>query len=143
MLALTAPRAVARMGYELPAPLSDDQLIESMHLDSISVYTKGSESPVKPVKDKLRVLCRQRRIRLRDFFEGFDTHHQKRLTKSQFKRALAQAGLTVPTTTGGAVSLHAHTCAQSRHIFIADFAANANSTLLTIALPYASRSADH
>jgi hypothetical protein len=104
MLALTAPRAVTRMGYELPAPLSDEQLIDSMHLDSISVYTKGPESPVKPVKDKLRVICRQRRIRLRDFFEGFDTHHQKRLTKSQFKRALAQAGLTVPTTIGGAVS---------------------------------------
>ncbi|CAM9689382.1 unnamed protein product, partial [Choristocarpus tenellus] len=57
-------------------------------------FLQGPESLIRPLKDRLRFLCKQRRIRLQDFFGSFDLHHNKKVTKAQFKRAMDLAGLT-------------------------------------------------
>ncbi|CAN0060517.1 unnamed protein product, partial [Discosporangium mesarthrocarpum] len=56
---------------------------------------QGPGGLVRPLKDRLRSLCKKRRIRLHEFFKSFDMHHNRKVTKDQFRRALDQAGLTV------------------------------------------------
>ncbi|CAM9416992.1 unnamed protein product, partial [Laminaria digitata] len=57
---------------------------------------QGPDGVIRPLKDRLRTLCKQRRIRLQEFFKPFDVHHIKKVSKGQFRRALDQAGLMAP-----------------------------------------------
>ena len=43
--------------------------------------------------DKIRVICKQRRIRLVEFFATFDSRKTKKCTAAQFERALDTAGV--------------------------------------------------
>ncbi|GMI14317.1 hypothetical protein TrVE_jg2175 [Triparma verrucosa] len=58
---------------------------------------KGPESVLRPLKNKIRLECKKRRIRLNDFFTTFDRLHTKRCTKSQFYRALTISNITLTT----------------------------------------------
>ncbi|CAN0384479.1 unnamed protein product [Ectocarpus sp. 12 AP-2014] len=40
---------------------------------------------VRPLKDKLRTLCKQRRIRLQEFFKPYDVHHNKKVVRGEFE----------------------------------------------------------
>ncbi|CAM9270699.1 unnamed protein product, partial [Ectocarpus sp. 13 AM-2016] len=61
------------------------------------IMMKDHDGMVRPLKEKLRTLCKQRRIRLQEFFKPYDVHHHKKVvSKGQFRRALDQAGLTAP-----------------------------------------------
>ncbi|CAM9638892.1 unnamed protein product [Pylaiella littoralis] len=64
--------------------------------DDDLIMMKGPDGIVRPLKDRVRTLCKQRRIRLQEFFKPFDVHNNKKVTKGQFRRALDQARLTVP-----------------------------------------------
>lgn len=55
--------------------------------------TKGQESIIRPIKNKIRNYCKQKRVRLSEFFQTFDTHRTKKVTRTQFGRALELAGL--------------------------------------------------
>ena len=44
--------------------------------------------------DKIRVICKQRRIRLEEFFATFDRLRTKKCSAAQFERALDVAGVT-------------------------------------------------
>ncbi|EEY56164.1 uncharacterized protein PITG_08954 [Phytophthora infestans T30-4] len=52
----------------------------------------------RSLKAKIRVLCKQRRIRLEEFMKTFDTHRVKKIRTEQFKRALDVSGLHLSTT---------------------------------------------
>ncbi|GMH66791.1 hypothetical protein TL16_g04508 [Triparma laevis f. inornata] len=56
---------------------------------------KGAESVLRPLKNKIRLECKKRRIRLNDFFTTFDRLHTKRCTKSQFYRALTISNVSL------------------------------------------------
>jgi Ca2+-binding EF-hand superfamily protein len=47
----------------------------------------------RSLKAKIRVLCKQRRIRLEEFMKTFDIHRVKKIKVEQFKRALDVSGL--------------------------------------------------
>lgn len=47
----------------------------------------------RSLKAKIRVLCKQRRIRLEEFMKTFDVHRVKKIKVEQFKRALDVSGL--------------------------------------------------
>ncbi|KAL7686259.1 putative EF-hand domain-containing protein [Plasmopara halstedii] len=47
----------------------------------------------RSLKAKIRVLCKQRRLRLEEFMKTFDIHRVKRIKSEQFKRALDVCGL--------------------------------------------------
>ncbi|DBA00258.1 TPA: hypothetical protein N0F65_007902 [Lagenidium giganteum] len=64
----------------------------------ISRATRFSESipastEFRSLKAKIRVLCKQRRIRLEEFMKTFDIHKVKKIKVEQFKRALDVSGL--------------------------------------------------
>lgn len=44
-----------------------------------SSLKQGPGSIMRPLKDKLRSLCKERRIRLQDFFRAYDVHHNKKV----------------------------------------------------------------
>lgn len=46
---------------------------------SALVLPKGPDGIVRPLKDRLRTLCKQRRIRLQEFFKPFDAHNNKKV----------------------------------------------------------------
>ncbi|TMW67968.1 hypothetical protein Poli38472_007640 [Pythium oligandrum] len=52
-----------------------------------------SSHEFRSLKAKIRVLCKQRRIRLEEFMKTFDIHHVKKIKVEQFKRALDVSGL--------------------------------------------------
>lgn len=52
-----------------------------------------SSHEFRSLKAKIRVLCKQRRIRLESFMMTFDTHRVKKIKVEQFKRALDVSGL--------------------------------------------------
>ncbi|KAJ0404945.1 hypothetical protein P43SY_005944 [Pythium insidiosum] len=56
-----------------------------------------SSHEFRSVKAKVRVLCKQRRIRLEEFMKTFDVHHVKKIKVEQFKRALDVSGLQLST----------------------------------------------
>ncbi|RLN88905.1 hypothetical protein BBJ28_00002214 [Nothophytophthora sp. Chile5] len=47
----------------------------------------------RSLKAKIRMLCKQRRIRLEEFMKTFDIHRVKKIKAEQFKRALDVSGL--------------------------------------------------
>ncbi|CAN0066595.1 unnamed protein product [Ascophyllum nodosum] len=73
---------------------------ERLDDDESIIMTKGPDSVVRKLKDRLRAICKRRRIRLQEFFTHFDVHHHKKVSKEQFRRALDQAGLTAPSAGG-------------------------------------------
>ncbi|KAF1313525.1 hypothetical protein FI667_g17277, partial [Globisporangium splendens] len=52
-----------------------------------------SSHEFRSLKAKIRVLCKQRWIRLEEFMKTFDVHHDKKIKAEQFKRALDVSGL--------------------------------------------------
>lgn len=52
-----------------------------------------SSPEFRSLKAKIRVLCKQRRIRLEEFMKTFDVHRVKKIKVEQFKRALDVSGL--------------------------------------------------
>lgn len=52
-----------------------------------------SSPEFRSLKAKVRVLCKQRRIRLEEFMKTFDIHRVKKIKVEQFKRALDVSGL--------------------------------------------------
>lgn len=44
-----------------------------------AVNVQGPEGVVRKLKDRLRAICKRRRIRLQEFFEQFDVHHIKKV----------------------------------------------------------------
>lgn len=50
-----------------------------MRLLSSAMQIKGSESQLKPVKDKVRAAVKKRRLRLEEFFEPFDVTRTKKV----------------------------------------------------------------
>uniref|UniRef100_K3W5D1 Uncharacterized protein n=1 Tax=Globisporangium ultimum (strain ATCC 200006 / CBS 805.95 / DAOM BR144) TaxID=431595 RepID=K3W5D1_GLOUD len=57
-----------------------------------------SSHEFRSLKAKIRVLCKQRRIRLEEFMKTFDVHHVKKIKAEQFKRALDVSGLHLSPT---------------------------------------------
>lgn len=57
-----------------------------------------SSPEFRSLKAKIRVLCKQRRIRLEEFMKTFDIHRVKKIKVEQFKRALDGSGLHLSTT---------------------------------------------
>ncbi|GMF65955.1 unnamed protein product [Phytophthora lilii] len=57
-----------------------------------------SSPEFRSLKAKIRVLCKQRRIRLEEFMKTFDIHRVKKIKTEQFKRALDVSGLHLSTT---------------------------------------------
>ncbi|KAE9100862.1 hypothetical protein PF010_g14655 [Phytophthora fragariae] len=57
-----------------------------------------SSHEFRSLKAKIRVLCKQRRIRLEEFMKTFDVHRVKKIKTEQFKRALDVSGLHLSTT---------------------------------------------
>lgn len=43
---------------------------------------QGPDGVVRKLKDRVRALCKQRRIRLQEFFTPFDLHHTKKVGSS-------------------------------------------------------------
>jgi len=60
-------------------------------MDNASIQTKGPESIIRPIKDKIRAYCKQNRVRLVEFFRTFDVHRTKKVSRAQFNRALLLA----------------------------------------------------
>lgn len=56
-----------------------------------------SSPEFRSLKAKIRVLCKQRRIRLEEFMKTFDIHKVKKIKTEQFKRALDVSGLHLST----------------------------------------------
>ncbi|CAM9953786.1 unnamed protein product [Pylaiella littoralis] len=54
---------------------------------------KGSESQLRPVKDKVRAAVKKRRLRLEEFFQPFDVTSTKKVNKSTFVRAMDASGI--------------------------------------------------
>ncbi|OWZ24484.1 hypothetical protein PHMEG_000432 [Phytophthora megakarya] len=52
-----------------------------------------SSPEFRSLKAKIRVLCKQRRIRLEEFMKTFDIHRVKKIKAEQFRRALDVSGL--------------------------------------------------
>lgn len=57
-----------------------------------------SSPEFRSLKAKIRVLCKQQRIRLEEFMKTFDIHRVKKIKVEQFKRALDGSGLHLSTT---------------------------------------------
>ena len=71
----------AQAGFSLvpdmpPGSITRDGLLLSLF--SLS-RPKGPDGVVRPLKDRIRKLCKQRRIRLQEFFKPFDVHHNKKV----------------------------------------------------------------
>ncbi|CAM9155153.1 unnamed protein product [Ectocarpus sp. 4 AP-2014] len=54
---------------------------------------KGSESQLKPVKDKVRAAVKKRRLRLEEFFQPFDVTRTKKVNETTFVRAMNASGI--------------------------------------------------
>ncbi|CAM9198963.1 unnamed protein product [Ectocarpus sp. 8 AP-2014] len=54
---------------------------------------KGSESQLKPVKDKVRTAVKKRRLRLEEFFQPFDVTRTKKVNETTFVRAMNASGI--------------------------------------------------
>ena len=59
------------------------------------------------VVDKIRLIVRQRRVRLIEFFLSFDSTGKKHCTPAQFRRALDMSGVTREMATVGEDELYA------------------------------------
>lgn len=59
--------------FDLPLPFSPSLFL------SIFLSPKGPDGIVRPLKDRVRTLCKQRRIRLQEFFKPFDVHNNKKV----------------------------------------------------------------
>lgn len=61
---------------------------------------QGPDGVIRPLKDRLRTLCKQRRIRLHEFFKPFDVHHNKKVnghaSPSRVRRRRACLGESFP-----------------------------------------------
>eukprot|EP00644_Phytophthora_capsici_P002624 jgi/Phyca11/6396/fgenesh1_pm.PHYCAscaffold_11_\ len=57
-----------------------------------------SSPEFRSLKAKIRLLCKQRRIRLEEFMKTFDVHRVKKIKTEQFKRALDVSGLHLSST---------------------------------------------
>ncbi|KAG7382175.1 hypothetical protein PHYPSEUDO_005150 [Phytophthora pseudosyringae] len=57
-----------------------------------------SSPEFRSLKAKIRMLCKQRRIRLEEFMKTFDIHRVKKIKTEQFKRALDVSGLLLSST---------------------------------------------
>ncbi|KAK1946667.1 hypothetical protein P3T76_002219 [Phytophthora citrophthora] len=57
-----------------------------------------SSPEFRSLKAKIRLLCKQRRIRLEEFMKTFDVHRVKKIKSEQFKRALDVSGLHLSST---------------------------------------------
>ncbi|KUF96980.1 Katanin p60 ATPase-containing subunit A 1 [Phytophthora nicotianae] len=57
-----------------------------------------SSPEFRSLKAKIRMLCKQRRIRLEEFMKTFDIHRVKKIKTEQFKRALDVSGLHLSAT---------------------------------------------
>lgn len=64
---------------------------------AIATGTMHSSPEFRSLKAKIRVLCKQRRIRLEEFMKTFDIHRVKKIKVEQFKRALDGSGLHLST----------------------------------------------
>eukprot|EP00903_Cladosiphon_okamuranus_P012495 g11700.t1 len=54
---------------------------------------KGTESQLKPIKDKVRAAVKKRRLRLEEFFQPFDVTRTKKVTETTFVRAMNASGI--------------------------------------------------
>ncbi|CAM9108925.1 unnamed protein product [Ectocarpus sp. 12 AP-2014] len=54
---------------------------------------KGSESQLKPVKDKVRAAVKKQRLRLEEFFQPFDVTLTKKVNETTFVRAMNASGI--------------------------------------------------
>ncbi|CAM9296741.1 unnamed protein product, partial [Ectocarpus sp. 12 AP-2014] len=54
---------------------------------------KGSESQLKPVKDKVRAAVKKQRLRLEEFFQPFDVTRTKKVNETTFVRAMNASGI--------------------------------------------------
>jgi hypothetical protein len=52
-----------------------------------------SKADYRNVKNKLRIACSQRRIRLEEFMKTFDIHKTKKISTEQFCRAIDASGI--------------------------------------------------
>ncbi|CAM9943648.1 unnamed protein product [Scytosiphon promiscuus] len=55
--------------------------------------TKGTDSQLKPVKDKVRAAVKKRRLRLEEFFQPFDVTRTKKVNETTFVRAMNTSGI--------------------------------------------------
>ncbi|ETP01413.1 hypothetical protein F441_21343 [Phytophthora nicotianae CJ01A1] len=71
---------------------------DSCNILHLVAYRMHSSPEFRSLKAKIRMLCKQRRIRLEEFMKTFDIHRVKKIKTEQFKRALDVSGLHLSAT---------------------------------------------